>query len=228
MALRSTNLCREMKNEYRGADRILFTYDQKPLLINSLKNAQNIIVIALPYIKLNELNNEILGYIEKALQRGINIFIGYGIDTTKDKSNLSVQKLLKIQRKRYGENLHLIRLKHLYEKILIKDNEYIVITTFNWVPFKEELKKGLSVKTAVDKGFHNALSSILDSNITTIIAGLVLYYMGTGTVKGFAVTLMIGIVVSMFTALVVTKTLMKLGVNMGLLKTPAHFRVKRG
>ena len=52
--------------------------------------------------------------------------------------------------------------------------------------------------------------------------------MGTGTVKGFAVTLMIGIVVSMFTALVVTKTLMKLGVNMGLLKTPAHFRVKRG
>lgn len=133
----------EMKNEYRGADRILFTYDhQKPLLINSLKNAQNIIVIALPYIKLNELNNEILGYIEKALQRGINIFIGYGIDTTKDKSNLSVQKLLKIQRKRYGENLHLIRLKHLYEKILIKDNEYIVITTFNWVPFKEELKKG--------------------------------------------------------------------------------------
>ena len=93
---------------------------------------------------------------------------------------------------------------------------------------REELKKGLSVKTAVDKGFHNALSSIVDSNITTIIAGLVLYYMGTGTVKGFAVTLMIGIVVSMFTALVVTKTLMKLGVNMGLLKTPAHFRVKRG
>lgn len=93
---------------------------------------------------------------------------------------------------------------------------------------REELNKGLSVKTAVDKGFHNALSSIVDSNITTIIAGLVLYYMGTGSVKGFAVTLMIGIIVSMFTALVVTRTLMKLGVNMGILKTPAHFRVKRG
>lgn len=93
---------------------------------------------------------------------------------------------------------------------------------------REELKKGLSVKSAVDKGFHNALSSIVDSNITTIIAGLVLYFMGTGAVKGFAVTLMIGIIASMFTALVITKTLMKLGVGMGILKTPAHFRVKRG
>ena len=93
---------------------------------------------------------------------------------------------------------------------------------------REELQNGMSVKSSVDKGFHNALSSIVDSNVTTIIAALVLYFMGTGPVKGFAVTLMIGIAVSMFTAVVVTKTLMKWAVNMGMLSKPGHFRVKRG
>ena len=93
---------------------------------------------------------------------------------------------------------------------------------------REELKNGMSVKSAVDKGFSNALSSIVDSNITTVIAALVLYFMGTGSVKGFAVTLMIGIVVSMFTAVVVTKTLMRWAVDMGILKYNWQFRVKRG
>ena len=93
---------------------------------------------------------------------------------------------------------------------------------------REEIKNGISVKSAVEKGFSNALSSIVDSNITTIIAALVLYFMGTGSVKGFAVTLMIGIAVSMFTAIVVTKTLMKWAVNMGMLKSNWQFRVKRG
>ena len=93
---------------------------------------------------------------------------------------------------------------------------------------REELKNGMSVKAAVDKGFSNALSSIVDSNVTTVIAALVLYFMGTGSVKGFAVTLMIGIAVSMFTAVVVTKTLMKWAVNMGMLNSNWQFRVKRG
>lgn len=93
---------------------------------------------------------------------------------------------------------------------------------------REEMKKGMSVKTAVETGFSNALSSIIDSNVTTIIAALTLYFIGSGPVKGFAVTLMIGIAVSMFTAIVVTKTLMKLSVNMGMLSKPSHFKVKRG
>lgn len=93
---------------------------------------------------------------------------------------------------------------------------------------KEELGKGLSIKSAVKKGFENALTSIVDSNVTTIIAALVLYFLGTGAVKGFAVTLMIGIAVSMFTALVVTKLLVNLAVDMGLLKSLGQFRVKRG
>jgi len=93
---------------------------------------------------------------------------------------------------------------------------------------KEELKTGKSIRSSVDAGFHRALSSILDSNITTIIAALVLYTIGTGAVKGFALTLMIGIVISVFTALTCTKFLLKLAVEMGLLSKISHFGVKRG
>ena len=93
---------------------------------------------------------------------------------------------------------------------------------------REEVKKGVSSKTAVQRGFENAMSSIVDSNVTTIIAALVLYFLGSGSVKGFAITLMIGIIVSLFTALFVTKFLMNRAVEMGLLKKPSCFGVKRG
>ena len=93
---------------------------------------------------------------------------------------------------------------------------------------KEEMAKGVSAKSAVKAGFHNALSSIVDSNVTTVIAALVLYFMGTGPVKGFAVTLMIGIVLSMFTAIFITRKLTEWAINMGMLSKPWHFKVKRG
>jgi len=93
---------------------------------------------------------------------------------------------------------------------------------------KEELKLGKSVRNAIDTGFNKALSSILDSNITTIIAAIILYYLGSGSVKGFALTLMIGIVLSIFTALTITKFLLKLSVEMGLINSTSHFGVKRG
>lgn len=93
---------------------------------------------------------------------------------------------------------------------------------------REELIKGVSVKTSVQRGFENALSSIVDSNITTIIAALVLYFFGTGSVRGFAITLMIGILCSLFTALVLVKFLMKHALNVGLMSKPSHFRVKKG
>ncbi len=92
---------------------------------------------------------------------------------------------------------------------------------------KEEIKTGKSIKSSIDSGFHRALSSILDSNITTIIGGLVLYFFGSGAVKGFAITLMIGIVVSMFTAITVTRVLIKLAVNMGILNKPSLFGVRK-
>jgi len=93
---------------------------------------------------------------------------------------------------------------------------------------KEELKLGKSVRNAIDTGFNKALSSILDSNITTIIAAIILYYLGSGSVKGFALTLMIGIVLSIFTALTITRFLLKLSVEMGLINSTSHFGVKRG
>lgn len=92
---------------------------------------------------------------------------------------------------------------------------------------KEELSTGKSIRSSVDSGFNRALTSIMDSNITTMIAALVLYNLGTGAVKGFALTLMIGIVLSMLTAVIVTKYLLRLAVNAGLLNSLAAFGAKR-
>ncbi len=74
---------------------------------------------------------------------------------------------------------------------------------------KEEVREGKRLKTAVSHGFSKALWTIIDSNVTTLIAAVVLFNFGEGSIKGFAVTLMLGILMSMFTALVVTKTLLK-------------------
>jgi len=91
---------------------------------------------------------------------------------------------------------------------------------------QEELGKGASVRAAIDSGFNKALSSILDSNITTLIAAVVLYIMGIGSIKGFALTLGIGIVLSMFTALVVTKSLLKAAYNLGANKPELYGQKK--
>ena len=93
---------------------------------------------------------------------------------------------------------------------------------------KEEVRLGKSIGTAVEAGYNRALSSILDSNITTIIAALVLYFLGTGAVKGFAVTLLVGIIVSIFTALFITKFLLKNAVNAGLINKASHFGIRGG
>ncbi|MCE5222448.1 MAG: protein translocase subunit SecD [Clostridium sp.] len=90
---------------------------------------------------------------------------------------------------------------------------------------KEELKKGFTIKAAVKKGAENALSSIVDSNVTTLLAALILYFIGSGTVKGFAITLMIGIVISLFTGLVVTKLLVNLAVDCGVLNKLSYFGI---
>lgn len=81
---------------------------------------------------------------------------------------------------------------------------------------KEEFKLGKTLRAATDAGFHRALSSIIDSNVTTLIAAVVLYFIGSGPIKGFAITLGAGIVVSMFTAIVVTRFLIKAAVDMNL------------
>jgi protein-export membrane protein SecD len=75
---------------------------------------------------------------------------------------------------------------------------------------REELEAGRQVRPAVSEGFKQALSAIVDSNITTLLTAAILFYVGTGPIKGFAVTLGVGIVISMFTAIFVTRTLFTL------------------
>ena len=70
---------------------------------------------------------------------------------------------------------------------------------------KEELRAGKNVKTAISEGYSNAFSAIFDSNITSIITGVILFYFGTGPIKGFATTLIIGIICSFFTAVFMTR-----------------------
>ncbi len=87
---------------------------------------------------------------------------------------------------------------------------------------KEEMKDGKSTFIAIEQGFNRAFSSIFDSNITTIIAAGVLFWLGSGTIKGFAITLIVGILCSMFTALVISKLFLELSTGLKFVRD-GHF-----
>ena len=91
---------------------------------------------------------------------------------------------------------------------------------------KDELRAGRTLFTAINSGFDRAFTSIFDSNMTTIITCIILYCCGTSIVKGFALTLAIGVVVSMFSAITITKNFMHLAFGTGNLKNPAMFGLK--
>ena len=91
---------------------------------------------------------------------------------------------------------------------------------------REEISAGNSVRAAVKTGFSKALSAILDGNITTLIATVVLMILGSGSIKGFAVTLMLGIVLSMFTALFVTKMLLNSFLELGVQNPKMYGKAK--
>ncbi len=82
--------------------------------------------------------------------------------------------------------------------------------------FREEYKSGRSIESAAQRGYKNALSSIIDSNVTTIIAAIVLVRFGTGSVKGFAITLLIGVIVSMLSSIVITRFLLNRATKLGV------------
>lgn len=85
---------------------------------------------------------------------------------------------------------------------------------------KEELRSGKAVKVAVESAFDRAFSAIVDSNVTTIVAAATLFFVGTGTIKGFAITLSIGIVVSMLTAIFITRMLLDMMVDGKVITSP--------
>ena len=90
---------------------------------------------------------------------------------------------------------------------------------------REEVKKGSSTRVAIQNGFGKAFTTIVDANVTTLITAVILYMIGTDTVKGFAVSLFIGIVVSMFTALYVGRTLFDISEKKGWLKQLNMFSI---
>lgn len=88
---------------------------------------------------------------------------------------------------------------------------------------KDEMKVGKTLRASIESGFRRAFLTIFDSNLTTIIACVILFYFGSGPIRGFAVTLIVGVIFSMFTAITVTKLLLKLLYNGGLLKNMRYF-----
>lgn len=92
---------------------------------------------------------------------------------------------------------------------------------------REELRVGKTVRVATDSGFKKAFVTILDSNVTTLIATFVLMLLGTGSIRGFAVTLAIGIILSLFTAISFTRFVLRNLVKGGVIKTPKFYGIKR-
>lgn len=92
---------------------------------------------------------------------------------------------------------------------------------------REEMSKGKSVRNSLKAGFQKAMSAIVDGNVTTLIAAAVLWFRGSGSVKGFAQTLAIGIVVSMFTALVITRMIVYAFYAIGLRKEKLYCRPRK-
>ncbi len=100
------------------------------------------------------------------------------------------------------------------------------VITFERV--KDELRLGKTMRAALDAGFANAWRAIFDSNATTILGALILFWLGTGPVRGFALVLGVGIVLSMFTAITLTRFVLRLLVNAGLRPGPLFFFARGG
>ncbi len=93
--------------------------------------------------------------------------------------------------------------------------------------FREELRSGKSLKASLESGFKRAFTAIFDSNITTLIAAFVLMYFGTGPIKGFAYTLALGVALSMFTAIVVTRFLLRRVLGLGIKRKSIYAPVSK-
>ncbi len=91
---------------------------------------------------------------------------------------------------------------------------------------KDELRSGRTPRSAMESGFQRAFRAIFDANVTTLIVTIVLYSLASGPVRGFAVTLFIGIICSMFTAIVLTRLLMRLAFRAGLIRSGVYVGVK--
>lgn len=137
----------ELQYKQESANRILNTYDHRPLLLKALKDAQKQVIIVSPWIKRSGVNNEVLLLIEKALQKKVQVVIGYGISDEQDSDPKILKQLENMQKKKYGNYLTLVSLNNTHEKVLICDNDFLVITSFNWLSFRGDPKFGFRQET---------------------------------------------------------------------------------
>lgn len=91
--------------------------------------------------------------------------------------------------------------------------------------FKEEIRNGKTLRAAMESGFSRAFVTIFDSNVTTLMAAIVLFYLGTGPIKGFAVTLALGVLISMFTAVTVTRYMLRFLIGSNITTSPTIFGI---
>lgn len=89
--------------------------------------------------------------------------------------------------------------------------------------FKEEIQKGKTLRSAMEAGFDKAFLTIFDSNLTTVMAAVVLFYLGTGPIRGFAVTLALGVALSMLSAITITRYLLRFLIASNLAKNPSFY-----
>jgi preprotein translocase subunit SecD len=92
---------------------------------------------------------------------------------------------------------------------------------------KEEIRAGKSLRAGVESGFSRAFITVIDAHVTTLIASITLYALGTGSIKGFALTLGIGIIVSLFTAITFTRLVLRWTVGISPKMNTAWFGVRR-
>lgn len=145
------------KQERDGATRILSTYEHRPLLIRALKEARKTVIIVSPWIKKAGLNNEILILIREALKRGVQVVIGYGISSKGDSDSDILRELNEISSKKWKGKLEIIALNNTHEKVLIMDSTFLVVTSFNWLSFAGNPKKGFRQETGI---YTEAIESI--------------------------------------------------------------------
>jgi preprotein translocase subunit SecD len=90
---------------------------------------------------------------------------------------------------------------------------------------KEELRSGKTLVSAIEAGFNRAWNSIFDSNMSSIITASILFYFGSATIRGFALVLIIGVLISMFTAVTVSRQMLRLVVHQGWARKAAYYGV---
>lgn len=140
----------EAKKQLYAGNRILNTYDHRPLLEEAIDKASKLVIIVSPWIKNDAFDYELEMKIDRALQRKVNIVIGYGISDKEDnEQKRNVDRLKEIQKRKHGQRLLLIKLANTHEKVLICDEKYVVITSFNWLSFKGDPKRGFRQETGV-------------------------------------------------------------------------------